>query len=180
LVLLISRHPGIIVVIHLISAVIFDLDGLLVDSEPCWEQVRQQMAAEFGLTWPQDDPRAVMNVSTSTWADYMIEQLRLDLSGRFLVVVSTDDLPRGKPAPDVYLEAARRLNVNPETCVWVEDSSSGILAGKAAGMKVIVVPDMRFDPNYEAIRKAEVVLGFLEEFSLELIENIKRIYFSFV
>ena len=102
------------------------------------------------------------------------------MRGRFQVVVCTDDLPRGKPAPDVYLETARRLNVNPETCVCVEDSSNGILAGKAAGMKVTPVPDMRFDPNYEVIRKADVVLGSLEEFSLELIEKIKRIYSSFV
>jgi beta-phosphoglucomutase-like phosphatase (HAD superfamily) len=138
------------------------------------------MAVEFGQTWTQDDPRAVMSVSTSTRADYMVEQLRLDLSGWFQVVVCTDDLPRGKPALDVYLEAARCLNVNPETCVCVEDSSIGILAGKAAGMKVIAVPDMRFDPNYEVIRKAEIVLGSLEEFSLELIEKIKRVYSSFV
>ena len=69
------------------------------------------------------------------------------MRGWFQVVVGTDDLPRGKPAPDVYLEAARRLNENPVTCVCVEDASNGILAGKAAGMKVIPVPDKRFDPN---------------------------------
>jgi HAD superfamily hydrolase (TIGR01509 family) len=190
------------------------------------------MAAEFGQTWTQDDQRAVMGVSTSTWADYMIERLGLDLTqqaiierivgkmlalynehipylpgavdavnlaakhyptalasgsqrslieavvqdpamrGQFQVVVCTDDLPCGKPAPDVYLETARRLNITPEVCVCVEDSPNGILAGKAAGMKVIAVPDMRFNPNHEVIRKAEVVLGSLEEFSLELINNL--------
>ena len=96
------------------------------------------------------------------------------LRGQFQVVVSTDDLPRGKPAPDVYLEAARRLSVSPGMCVCVEDSSNGILAGKAAGMKVIAVPDARFNPNQEDYPAGrDVVLGSLEEFSIELLEEFK-------
>jgi HAD superfamily hydrolase (TIGR01509 family) len=216
----------------MINAIIFDLDGLLVDSEPCWDRVRQQLAAEYGQSWTEVDQRAVMGVSTATWADYLITRLGLDLTqqaviervvgkmlalyqehipflpgavpavqlaakhyptalasgserslievvvqdpamqGKFQAVVCTDDLPRGKPAPDVYLEAARRLNVSPEVCVCVEDSANGILAGKAAGMKVIAVPDMRFNPNPEVLQQADVVLGSLEEFSLELINKL--------
>ena len=112
----------------------------------------------------------------------LIEAVMQDtaLRGQFRVVVCTDDLPHGKPAPDVYLEAARRLGVTPEACVCVEDSPNGILAGKAAGMKVIAVPDMRFNSNPEVIRQAEVVLGSLEEFTIELVENMFFSYSSFV
>ena len=216
----------------MINAVIFDLDGLLVDSEPYWDRARQQMAADYSQTWTPSDQRSVMGVSTATWAQYMIERLGLELTQQavierivgkmlalyqehipylpgavqavhlaarhyptalasgserslieaviqdaamrdhFQVVVCTDELPHGKPAPDVYLEAARRLNITPQQCVCIEDSPNGILAGKAAGMKVIAVPDMRFNPNREVIRQAEVVLGSLEEFSIELLENL--------
>jgi HAD superfamily hydrolase (TIGR01509 family) len=213
-------------------AVIFDLDGLLIDSEPYWDLARQQMATEYGRTWTEADQRSVMGVSTATWASYMIERLELDLSrpavierivgkmlalyrehipylpgavqavhlaaknyptalasgserslievvvqdmamrNKFRVVVCTDDLSHGKPAPDVYLEAARRLGISPDLCVCVEDSPNGILAGKAAGMKVIAVPDTRFNPDIVVDRQTNVVLGSLEEFTIELLEEI--------
>lgn len=213
-----------------VQAIIFDLDGLLVDSEPCWDRVRQKMAAEYGQTWTNEDQRHVMGVSTATWANYMIEQLGLKMTrqevierivgdmlavyhehipflpgavqavhlaashyptglasgserslieavvqnpamqGKFEAVVCTDDLPRGKPAPDVYLETARQLGVAPQLSLCVEDSSNGILAGKAAGMKVIAVPDGRFNPNQAVIQQADVVLGSLEEFNIDLLE----------
>jgi beta-phosphoglucomutase-like phosphatase (HAD superfamily) len=204
----------------------------LIDSEPYWDRARQQLAVDYGQIWTEADQRSVMGVSTTTWANYMIERLGLELPqaqvierivckmmalyleripylpgaveavhlaadnyptalasgserrlievvvkdsallGQFQVVVCTDDLPHGKPAPDVYLEAARRLNVAPELCVCVEDSSNGVLAGKAAGMRVIAVPDARFNPNLDVIRQAEVVLGSLEEFTTELLKSI--------
>lgn len=213
-----------------IQAIIFDLDGLLVNSEPCWDRVRQKMAAEYGQTWTNEDQRHVMGVSTATWADYMIEQLGLKMTrqevierivgdmlavyhedipflpgavqavrlaashyptglasgserslieavvqnpamqGKFEAVVCTDDLPRGKPAPDVYLETARQLGVAPQLSLCVEDSSNGILAGKAAGMKVIAVPDRRLNPDQAVIQQADVVLGSLEEFNIDLLE----------
>jgi HAD superfamily hydrolase (TIGR01509 family) len=217
----------------MINAIIFDLDGLLVDSEPCWEHARQKMAIRYGQTWTADDHRRVMGVSTATWADYMIERLDLDLPqqnvierivaemraiyqkqipylpgaiqavnlaasrypialasgserslidivvkdplmhGQFKVVVCSDELPRGKPAPDVYLETAGRLGVAPQSCVCVEDSPNGILAGIAAGMSVIAVPDQRFQPNQDVLRRADVILRSLEDFSLEIIESLK-------
>jgi beta-phosphoglucomutase-like phosphatase (HAD superfamily) len=205
-------------------AIIFDMDGLLIDSEPCWDAVRKAWAEERGVKdWGARDHRAVMGVSTLTWANYMRERLALDLpaeaviervvgemratyrravpwkagalaavdlatrlgrvglasgseksliqivvadpavAGKFEAVVCTDDMPRGKPAPDVYLEAARQLGVDPRDCVCLEDSGAGIQSGKSAGMRVIAVPDPRFPPKPELLALADVVLGSLEE-----------------
>lgn len=216
----------------MIEAVIFDMDGLLVDSEPVWDQARRAMAAQAGKDWNQDDHRACMGVSTLEWASYMIRRLELSLApqevadaiiarmvemyreripflpgaleavdlavrhypaavasgspprlidvvvnspalrGKFRVVVDSDGLPAGKPAPDVYLETARRLGIAPERCVCLEDSANGILAGKRAGMAVIAVPDPRFSPARQALEQADVVLSSLEEFSLPLLKGL--------
>lgn len=210
-----------------IRAVIFDLDGLLIDSEVVWNAVRHAVAAERGVAWTHDDQRAVMGVSTAAWTAYMIDRLGLGLSpaevqrlvvermvasykeripfkpgaaqlvrlageryplalasgsvrelidlvvnapefaGRFKVVVSADEVARGKPHPDVFLEAARRLGVQPEACACLEDSGHGIDAGKAAGMRVIAVPDPRFMPEPESLGHADVLLGSLTEVTLE-------------
>ncbi len=114
-------------------------------------------------------PTALASGSERSLIDTVINDSAMH--GKFQAVVCTDDLLHGKPAPDVYLEAARRLNVRPEMCVCVEDSSNGILAGKAAGMMVIAVPDARFNPNMDVIRQADVVLGSLEDFSIELLSS---------
>ncbi len=215
---------------HTLQAIIFDMDGLLIDSELCWEQARRNMAAEYGQAWTAEEQRHVMGVSTATWANYMIERLGLKMTpqalierivsdmqaiyrrqipfmpgairavrlaashyptglasgserrlietvvndaalhGQFQVVVCSDELAHGKPAADIYLETARQLGLAAEACVCVEDSSNGILAGKAAGMQVIAVPDERFQPNQEVIRQADIVLNSLEEFSIEQIK----------
>ena len=76
------------------------------------------------------------------------------LSKRFKATVSSEEVPRGKPAPDVYLEAARRLEVDPERCAAVEDSTNGLLSAAAAGMTVIAVPNQEFPPAEEAISRA--------------------------
>lgn len=217
----------------MIEAIIFDLDGLLVDSEPCWHQARCRMADEVGASdWGPDDHRPCMGVSTREWAEYMIRRMHLDMPwqevadrivanmqaiyaagipylpgaveavalaaahyptalasgsertlidtvvadaamrGKFRVVVCTDAMPRGKPAPDVYLEAARLLGVQTERCVCLEDSGNGILAGAAAGMQVIAVPDPRFPPKPAALAQAHVVLRSLTEFNLELVRGL--------
>ena len=208
----------------MIQAVIFDNDGLLVDSEPVWEDARLEMAAEVGAEWNEDDKRAVMGVGTREWTAYMIERMGLDLTpeqvvermvermaamyhagvpflpgaveavalagqhvptavasgshpdllavimqhpamqGRFQTVISADNVGAGKPAPDVYLAAARALGVEPGRCLVLEDSANGILAGKAAGMTVIAVPDARFPPLPEALAQADFVLDSLHEF----------------
>ncbi len=210
-----------------IQAVIFDLDGLLIDSEVVWNRVRSDVATERGVRWTHDDQRAVMGVSTAAWTAHMIDRLGLGLTpeavqklvvdgmvasyrervpfkpgaakvvelagahyplalasgsvrelidivvnsaeftGRFQVVVSADEVARGKPHPDVFLEAALRLGVPPEACVCLEDSGHGIDAGKAAGMRVIAVPDPRFMPEPESLGHADVQLGSLTEVTLE-------------
>jgi HAD superfamily hydrolase (TIGR01509 family) len=218
----------------MIKAVIFDLDGLLVDSEHHWNEARRQMAAERGIEWNQDDHNACMGVSTLTWAKYMIRRMNLDqtpdqviarivgtmqalyerqvpylpgaiaavdcavrfgptglasgshrslidivtadapLRGKFNAVVCADEVPAGKPAPDVYLRAARELGVPAENCVCLEDSANGILAGKSAGMKVIAVPDQRMPPSLEILRKADVVLPSLIDFNRGVILSLEN------
>ena len=92
--------------------------------------------------------------------------LALEVSGLapfFRATVSSEEVPRGKPAPDVFLEAARRLGVAPERTAVVEDSANGILAGRAAGMRVVAIPNPHFPPGEEALAAADVVLGSLDE-----------------
>jgi beta-phosphoglucomutase-like phosphatase (HAD superfamily) len=87
------------------------------------------------------------------------------------VVVSSQEVARGKPAPDVYLEAARRLGVDPHTCAAVEDSHNGIRSAKAAGMRVIAIPNPHFPPDEEALKHADVVLRSIAELTPEAIES---------
>jgi HAD superfamily hydrolase (TIGR01509 family) len=87
------------------------------------------------------------------------------------VVVSSQEVPRGKPAPDVYLEAAKRLGVDPHDCAAVEDSHNGIRSAKAAGMRVIAIPNPHFPPDEEALAHADVVLRSVTELTPEVIEG---------
>ncbi len=213
----------------MIEAIIFDMDGLLIDSEPYWDKARSIMAAEAGIDWNTDDHRAVMGVSTRVWVEYMINRLNLTMSqedvelhiidqmvqlyrrqipylpgsietvalaaehypvglasgsprslidtvtgdkpldGKFLIILSGDQVERGKPSPDIYFETARKMAVDPKACVCLEDSGNGILAGKNAGMKVIGVPDSRFPPEPEKLKMADLVLDSLQDFSLKTI-----------
>jgi HAD superfamily hydrolase (TIGR01509 family) len=94
--------------------------------------------------------------------------LVLDLSGLaplFKVTVSSEEVARGKPAPDVYLEAARRLGAAPERSAAIEDSENGIRAAKAAGMRVIAIPNPHFPPDPKALEQADVTLRSLAELS---------------
>lgn len=93
-------------------------------------------------------------------------ELALERSGLaplFRAAVSSEEVPRGKPAPDVYLEAARRLDVAPERCAAVEDSHNGIRSAKAAGMYVLAIPNASFPPDEEALAQADAVLDSLAE-----------------
>ena len=201
----------------MIKAIIFDLDGLLINSEGSWNLIRTQIFSEYGKPWTDADHKAVMGVNTREWANYMLRRLgsdldpqklvqmvierlsaryqkeipflpgakeairiagklyplglasgshhRLleivtahpDLAGKFSVVVSADDVESGKPAPDIYLETARKMGVSPENCLCLEDSANGIRAGKAAGMKVIAVPDARYAPPKGVLQMADLV-----------------------
>jgi mannitol-1-/sugar-/sorbitol-6-/2-deoxyglucose-6-phosphatase len=215
-----------------ITAVIFDMDGVLIDSEITWQQVREEFAAQRGKQWTEDDHRHVMGSSTLHWANYMqarlvpdwtteqvidvirsavrttyerrlpllpgaIEAVRtaasfgkvglasgsetslidfvLEKSGLnkvFQVVVYGDTLERGKPAPDIYLEAARRLAVPPNQCVGIEDSANGIRSLHAAGMRIIAVPGEQFPLAPEILSLADVRLESLEQFSVELLRSL--------
>jgi HAD superfamily hydrolase (TIGR01509 family) len=90
----------------------------------------------------------------------------LELSGLgplFRATVSSEEVARGKPAPDVYLEAAARLSIEPARCAAVEDSHSGIRSAKAAGMRVLAVPNPSYPPDADSLAQADAVLGSLEE-----------------
>ncbi len=203
------------------EAVVFDCDGVLIDSEPVWERVRRKFVADHGGRWAKDAQDRMMGMSTAEWSAYMSEDFGLRLSprqvadqvieamaaeyqthlpllpgavdavralsarwplavassaprslieavldaaalrGAFRAAVSSEEVARGKPAPDVYLEAANRLGITPATCVAVEDSSNGLRAASAAGMTVIAVPRPEYPPAENALQKARLVLHSL-------------------
>ena len=97
---------------------------------------------------------------------------RSGLTGCFRVTVSSEEVARGKPAPDVYLEAAARLDVPPERCAAVEDSASGLRSAAAAGMWVVAVPNRRYPPPAELVRAADLALTDLRELSPAAIEGL--------
>jgi HAD superfamily hydrolase (TIGR01509 family) len=88
-----------------------------------------------------------------------------------LVAVSSEKVAHGKPAPDVYLEAARRLGVAPSRCAAVEDSHNGIRSARAAGMRVIAIPNAHFPPGEDALAEADVVLGSIDELTPAVVEG---------
>jgi HAD superfamily hydrolase (TIGR01509 family) len=214
----------------LIQAVIFDLDGVLLDSEQIWDEVREQLVEERGGRWHEGAQTEMMGMSSVEWSRYMHDELGvpeppeeisaevvvrleeryrrelplidgargaverlaarwplglasssnrqvidlvLELSGLarfFRVTVSSEEVQRGKPAPDVYLEAARGLAIPPERCAAVEDSRNGIRAGKAAGMKVIAIPNPHFPPGEDSLALADVTLRSLAELTPSIVE----------
>ena len=209
------------------EAVIFDLDGVIVDSEQVWDEVREQYTVEAGGRYSQTATRAMMGMSSTEWSTYMAEELALPgspeeinaaivqrmlarygeapplIDGAVDVVrsiaeavpvaiasssnpelidvvlraagladvvrdaVSSQEVPRGKPSPDVYLEAARRLGVDPTRSTAVEDSHNGIRSAKDAGMRVFAVPNPHYPPGDDALALADVVLGSLGELTVD-------------
>jgi HAD superfamily hydrolase (TIGR01509 family) len=217
------------------DAVIFDMDGVLVDSETCWMESRVEFAASLGKDWTLDDQHAVMGRNTVEWAAGMRDRLALEdmpldviiepvragvvrqleahlpllpgaieavqtaasrypvalasgsptlvidtvmrLSGLervFEVKVYGDDIARGKPAPDIYFEAARQLNARPSRCIGIEDSANGLRALHAAGMASIAVPSPGFSLPPDVLALAGRVLPSLEFFSLALLKGFNR------
>jgi HAD superfamily hydrolase (TIGR01509 family) len=213
------------------DAVVFDLDGLLLDTEQVWDEVREALTRERGGRWHDRAQADMMGMSSTEWSRYMhdalglaeppeelnrlvvermqeryreqlplvdgaVEAVRrigarwplglasssnrplidlaLELMGvseLFQATVSSEEVERGKPAPDVYLEAARRLGVTPARIVAVEDSAAGIRAGKTAGMRVIAVPNPHFPPPDDALALADLVLESLAELTLDAVES---------
>jgi HAD superfamily hydrolase (TIGR01509 family) len=95
----------------------------------------------------------------------------MGLADLFRATVSSEEVMRGKPAPDVYLEAARRLGVAQERVVAVEDSAAGIRSAKAAGMRVIAMPNPHFPPPDDVLGLADVVLDSLADLTLDAVES---------
>jgi len=215
-----------------ILAVVFDMDGVLVDTEHLWDEVREELTTEWGGRYTPEAQEAMMGMSSTEWSRYLHETVglrprpeeinaevvrrmlaryeaelpvvpgapdavrrladgrlrlalasssnrelidavlrRLELTALFAVTVSSEEVARGKPEPDVYLEAARRLGVPPERCAAVEDSASGIRAAHAAGMRVIAYPNRHYPPAAEVLELADVVLPGLEALTPELVSG---------
>jgi HAD superfamily hydrolase (TIGR01509 family) len=210
-----------------ILAVVFDLDGVLVDTEHLWDEVREELTTEWGGRYTPAAQEAMMGMSSHEWSRYLHETVglreppetintevvrrmlaryevdlpvvpgaveavrrlhgdglrlavasssnrelidavlrRLGLAALFEVTVSSEEVARGKPAPDVYLETARRLALDPMRCAAVEDSASGIRAAHAAGMHVIAYPNRHYPPAAEVLALADSVLDGLDDLDL--------------
>lgn len=216
------------------EAVVFDLDGVLVDSEQLWNQAKEQLVRSAGGHWREDAPRAMMGMSSPEWARYLqhdlgvpldpqainddvvrrieelyraslplmpgaVEAVRAlrqswplglasssnreiidlvlelaGLSGEFAVTVSSEEVARGKPAPDVYLEVTRRLGVEAPRCVAIEDSSNGLRSAAAAGMAVIAVPNPHYPPDDDALALAAATVATPGDLTPELVEQVSR------
>ncbi len=216
----------------MVEAVIFDLDGVLLDSEQLWNEAKQEIVEETGGRWRDGAPEAMMGMSSFEWSAYMrdalgvpleapqidrrvvgrmedlyrdhlpllpgaveavralhrrwplglasssnreIIDLALDLAAigdAFAVTISSEEVDRGKPAPDVYLAAAGRLGYNPRRCVAIEDSSNGLRSAVAAGMTVIAAPNPHYPPGEDALALAAHVVASLHELTPELVERI--------
>jgi len=212
-----------------IKAVVFDLDGVLIDSEPVWEQVRRGLVTERGGHWAADAQRRLMGMSTPEWARYLSEDLGVGLppgevaalvtermaaryrehipllpgavgavrrlAARwplglacsapavlietvlqaaglrpdFQVTMSTEQVPHGKPAPDIYLTVTARLGVAPTSCAAVEDSSNGLRSAAAAGLHVIAIPHPKYPPDPDALALASLVLPDLTDLTPEAV-----------
>jgi HAD superfamily hydrolase (TIGR01509 family) len=218
-----------------IEAVIFDLDGVILETEELWNEVREGLVRERGGRWSDSAQADMMGMSSTEWSRYMHDTLgvpdppeeisrevvrrmgeryaehlplidgavdavrrvaarwplglassanrelidrALELSGLaplFKVTVSSEEVERGKPAADVYLEAARRLGVEPDRCAAIEDSASGIRSAYAAGMLVAAIPNPSFPPSAESLALATVVLESIEELVPETLTEAARL-----
>ena len=206
------------------GAVIFDLDGVLADSEPWWNSIDEKLLAEHGINYRGEHHRDVLGVSYRVAVEFYknvftirastdeliqrraeiatdffsnrvglfssakttLEQLRqiklplavatssvsasarpflkrTGIAGFFEVIVTGDEVPRGKPHPDIYLQTARKLGVHAEACLVIEDALAGVAAAKAAKMRVAAIPDTRFVDPLEYKKEADYVLENLSE-----------------
>jgi beta-phosphoglucomutase-like phosphatase (HAD superfamily) len=96
------------------------------------------------------------------------------IAGLFRATVSSEEVPSGKPAPDVYLEAASRLGADPRDCVAIEDSHNGIRSAKSAGMGCVAIPNLHFPPG-DAVAEADAVVASVGELGPETIRAVARV-----
>lgn len=216
----------------MIDAVVFDLDGVLIESEERWDAARRAVVAEAGRPFPDTATRTMQGMSAPEWQAFLHEELGvpappeeigravvdamargyrddlpllpgateavralgaewtlgvassanavlidlvLDLAGIracFAALVSSEEVARGKPAPDVYLEAARRLDADPARCVAIEDSSNGLRSAAAAGMVVVAVPNRAFAPDSDALALAAAAVDGVADVTPRLIAGL--------
>lgn len=213
----------------MIDAVVFDLDGVLLQSEEVWDEVREEFVRERGGRYDAEIQRAMMGMSSPEWSRYLhehagvpdepdainaevvrrmlaayrdhlplipgaVDAVRrlaarfplglasssnrelidtvLDVAGLaplFAATVSSEEVAHGKPAPDVYVEAARRLAVAAGRCAAVEDSHGGIRSAKSAGMRVVAIPNPSYPPDAEALALADVTIGALDDLTVDVV-----------
>jgi HAD superfamily hydrolase (TIGR01509 family) len=206
-----------------VDAVVFDLDGLLLESEQEWSAAKRELTRKHGGTWTDAAETEMLGMSSTEWSRYMHDELGvlldpheisvevvrileqryreqlpllpgageavrrigarwplglasssnreiidlvLELTGwadLFRVTVSSEEVDRGKPAPDVYLEAVRRLGSTPGRSVAIEDSSAGIRSARDAGLAVVAIPNREYSPGSDVLEQADVVLQSLAE-----------------
>ncbi len=215
------------------AAIVFDLDGVLIDSEEAWDGARRTLVAERGGAWRPDATRAMMGMSAPEWSRFLVDELgvpmapqdvdravvdallrgyaeRLPLlpgavaavermaavaplglasssnrrvidvvldgmgvAGSFAATVSSEEVARGKPAPDVYLEAVRQLGLeDASACVAVEDSENGIRSAAAAGLRVVAVPNEAFPPAPDALALAATVVRGVPDLTADVITSL--------
>ena len=116
-----------------------------------------------------DVPRAIGSTAPADWVLASLAELRL--TDRFPVIVTGDQVGRFKPAPDVYLEAARRLGVPPGRCIAIEDSGPGLASARAAGMKTIAIPHPL---NRSHDLTADLSVSSASELNLEVLRALAR------
>jgi HAD superfamily hydrolase (TIGR01509 family) len=214
-----------------VEAVIFDMDGVIVESEALWDTAREALVKETGGRWGAGAQEAMMGMASHEWSVFVRDELQVPMSAEDIsrdvvgrlealyredlpliegsaeavraaaelwpvaiasssnrelidliaelagiadvltTTVSSEEAGRGKPAPDVFLMAAEQLGVDPANCVVIEDSSNGIRAGVAAGMKVIATPNKDFPPSQDALELATLVLDRVADVTNQTIEH---------
>lgn len=215
------------------AAVIFDMDGVLVDSEAVWDDVRKRFVEEKGGRWHDGAQRDMMGMSSVEWSRYVRERLGVEMdpeeisrevadrvagvyreklpllpgaveavrslaaewplglasssnrhvidlvlelaeiADAFQATISSEEVGAGKPAPDVYLETAKRLAKEAPACVAIEDSTNGIRSANAAGMAVIAVPNQDFPPESDALGLADVTVKSLIEVTPDRVRQLR-------
>jgi HAD superfamily hydrolase (TIGR01509 family) len=206
-----------------IDAIVFDMDGVLVDSELVWDAARRGVVTDAGGRWTPTATTDMLGMNAPEWSRYLRDELGVPLepatindlvmerllasyerelplipgavaavrrlaarwplgiassSNRpvidavlrkagiaecFAATVAGEEIGRGKPAPDVYLAATRKLGVEPTRAAAIEDSTNGLRAAAAAGLFVIAVPNRDFVPSAEALSLAGLTAGSLDE-----------------
>ena len=215
-----------------LAAVVFDLDGVLIDSEQVWDEVRREVARDLGGRWTDEATEAMQGMSTPEWARYLVDRVGVrgtpedaaaevirrmadryrdrvpllpgaveavravserwplgvasssppdlirtvlaeaGVADRFRAVVSSEQVDRGKPAPDVYLAAAAALGVPAARCAAVEDSANGLRSAAAAGMAVVAVPNPHYPPAEDALALAVATVDTVGGVTPELLATL--------